>query len=83
MDREYRTVTTAEDVDDEVLETAWSYVEGWYMDGPIDWEDVFYRMERNAPLNDGRYIDLGGDADSPAIRKIKRTVSKWKREANA
>lgn len=75
-------IRTREDVTQEVLDLVWSYVEGWYMDTPIDWTDVLERAERSA-LPDGSSPDFGPDWDSPAIRRIKRDVGTMKREAQA
>lgn len=70
-------VETAEDVTDEILEIVKGIVEGWYDEGRIEWDDVWDRMERTY-LDDGRGIDMGEDLDSPAIRKIKREIRKWR-----
>lgn len=75
MSTEPRYIRTAADVTEDVTQAVWEVVEGWYLDRPIDWEDVFDRAERWSDL------DFGQDWDSPAIRKIKRTVREWKREA--
>jgi hypothetical protein len=71
-------VRTAEDVTDEVLELVKGIVEGWYDEGRIDWEDVFERLEYKRTLDDGRGIDLGEDLNSPAIKKIKSEIRKWR-----
>ncbi|MFF8283401.1 hypothetical protein ACF06W_11835 [Streptomyces albus] len=71
-------IRTADDVTDEVLEIVKGIVEGWYDEGPIDWENVWDRVEK-ARLDDGRGIDMGEDLDSPAIRKIKKEVRAWRR----
>jgi hypothetical protein len=70
-------IVEADDVTDEVLEQVKGIVEGWCDDGPIDWEDVWDRMEKRV-LDDGRGIDMGEDLSSPAIRKIKREIRKWR-----
>jgi hypothetical protein len=70
-------VRTAEDVTDEVLEIVRGIVEGWYDEGRIDWEDVWDRMEKSV-LDDGRGIDMGSDLGTPAIRKIKSEIRKWR-----
>lgn len=77
---EYRRIREAVDVDDEIVEAALSIVDGFYATRPaIDWEDVLDRMEMRRDAR-GRQYDLGGDADSPAIRKIKREVRRIRRE---
>jgi hypothetical protein len=43
-------------------------------DDVIDWESALERLERWAE------IDLGTDADSPLIRRIKRAVREARRE---
>ncbi|WP_274916813.1 hypothetical protein [Streptomyces sp. WZ-12] len=70
-------VVTAEDVTEEILEIVQGIVEGWYNEGPVDWENVWDRMEKYS-LEDGRGIDMGGDLSSPAIRKIQREIRKWR-----
>lgn len=70
-------VEAAEDVTEEVMELVRGIVEGWYDEGPIDWENVWDRMDKSF-LEDGRGIDMGEDLGSPAIRKIKREIRKWR-----
>jgi hypothetical protein len=69
-------ITKAEHVTEAVLDEVWSIVEGWYLNSPIDWEDVYARIEK---YNDD--IDFGTEIDTPAMRKIQRIVRQWKREA--
>jgi hypothetical protein len=73
---DYRVVE-AKDVTEEVLDLVKGIVEGWYNEGPIDWEDVWDRMDKRV-LEDGRGIDMGEDLGSPAIRKIQREIRKWR-----
>ncbi|MCC3766490.1 hypothetical protein [Streptomyces sp. UNOC14_S4] len=68
-------VVTVENVTDEILEMVQGIVEGWYNEGPIDWGDVWDRLEKYR-LDDGRGIDMGGDMSSPAMQKIKREIRK-------
>src|SRR5690606_22975348 len=63
----------------EIIEQAVEITDGWYADGPIDWDDVWDRLERSR-LADGRGIDLGNDQDTPAMRKIRRETRKRRRE---
>jgi DNA-binding PadR family transcriptional regulator len=70
-------IVEADDVTEEILEQVKGIVEGWYDDMSIDWEDVWDRMEKRV-LNDGRGIDMGEDLGSPAIKKIKREIWKWR-----
>jgi hypothetical protein len=71
-------VESADDVTEEIIERVQGIVEGWYNEGPIDWGDVWDRME-NTRLNDDRGIDMGSDRNSPAIRKIKRDIRAWRK----
>jgi hypothetical protein len=66
-----------EDVTEELLEIVQGIVEGWYDEGRIDWEDVWDRMDKSV-LDDGRGIDMGEDLGSPAIKKIKSEIRKWR-----
>jgi DNA-binding PadR family transcriptional regulator len=70
-------IVEEDDVTEEVLEVVQGIVSGWYDEGRIDWEDVWDRMERTR-LADDRGIDMGGDLGSPAIKKIKREIRKWR-----
>lgn len=72
-DRKYTEVTAAAQATDEIQEIADDVIEGWYNDGPIDWADVWDRMD-GTRLDDGTYLDLGTQSDSPAMRKIQRKV---------
>ena len=81
-DDEYYPLNAADDVTDEIMEMAWDKVEGWYMDAPVDWEDVWDRMD-GSRLDNGKRLDMGGSLDTPAMKKIKREMQKRKREANA
>lgn len=76
----YTTVVEAEQVTDEILTMAEEIADGRYADGPVDRDDLIDRLERSGYLDDGTMLDLGGDADSPAIRKIKRHVREYQRE---
>lgn len=81
FDTTYTTIVTAEDVTEEVLEMAWSVIEGWYQGGDrkIDWESVWDRMDGYV-MKDGSEIDMGGEVDTPAMRKIQREIRKMIRE---
>lgn len=69
------TVVTAEDVIEELMESVFTVVDGWYQDSRVDWEDVIDRVERRG-LEDGRALNFGDSLDSPAIRRIKYLVRK-------
>lgn len=71
-------VVTADDVTDEVFDLAESVTDGWYSDGPIDWEDVWDRME-GSPMDDGRPLSMGSELDTPAMRKIQRHIRELRR----
>jgi hypothetical protein len=79
FEKTYTTPQTAKDVTEEMLETVRDIVEGWYNDGPIDWEDVWNRAD-GTRLDDGTYLDMGDTNDSPAMRKIQRVIRAERRE---
>ena len=81
FDTTYTTIVTAEDVTEEVLEMAWSVIEGWFGSGDkkIDWESVWDRLDGYV-MKDGSEIDMGGEMDTPAMRKIQREIRKMIRE---
>lgn len=70
---EYTVPRTAADVTDEILRVAEEVESGWFSDGPIDWEDFLDRMD-GSTLADGTHLDMGGETDSPAIRRIQRHI---------
>lgn len=70
-----RTITTAKDVTEEVINAALEIADGWYPDGPIEWDSVFDRLEGWTGW------DFGTSWDTPALRKIKREVLKIRRES--
>lgn len=70
-------IKEANQVNDEILRLVFDIVDGWYPDGPIDWEDLLDRVDR-AELSDGSIVDLGDSMISPAIKKIKREVRKYR-----
>lgn len=74
----YTTVTTAEQVTEEIIELVRGIESGWYNDKPIDWEDVWDRIE-GSTLNDGTRLDLGTESDSAAMRKIQRIIREERR----
>ena len=84
QDREHRYVilTTREDVSEEVLRVAEDIFDGWFSDAArIDWQDFLDRMDgTHLDGHGGRELDLGDQADSPAIRKIKAHVNRIRRE---
>lgn len=72
-----RPISAAADVTPEILEIAESVVDGWYADGRVDWEDFVDRMD-DVELADGMRTDFGEDMNSPAVRKIKSYVRKYR-----
>ena len=75
----YTTISVVADVTEEVLSTARDIVEGWYNNGRVDWENVWDRMD-GSRMDDGTTLDMGGQTDTPAMRKIQRTIRKEFRE---
>jgi hypothetical protein len=49
-------------------------IDGWYDDGPIDWEAALLSFEH------GTSWDFGTTMDSPAIRKLQRMVRQHRAE---
>lgn len=66
-------VVASSDVTDEILELVRSVESGWYNDSPIDWEDVWDRVD-GSRLTDGTCLDWGPETDTPAMRKIQRVI---------
>lgn len=67
----YTSPVEAEDVTDEMIGLVRDVVDGWYQDSPIDWEDVWDRVD-GAELADGTRLDLGSDMLTPALRRLRR-----------
>jgi len=65
-------IRTAEDADS-IREDIESVHDGWYSEGPIDWDDFLWRLE-------GAMYDLGESMSSPAIRRIKAIVRELRRQ---
>jgi len=68
----------AADVTPEILQLAGDIVEGWYNDGPIDWEDIWDRME-DSVLSDSTKLRLSNSLDTPAMRKIQSYIREERR----
>jgi hypothetical protein len=74
MPDEKRMILTAADVTEDVIGAAVETFNGWFDDDePIDWEDFFARMERHHPF------DFGDQMDTPAMRKVQRTIRAYRR----
>lgn len=72
-------VTEADDVTEDVLESAEKVYDGWFADADrIDWDDFISRLE-NRGLEDGTELDLGDSMLTPAIEKIKRHIRTYRR----
>lgn len=76
-------MTEPDDVTETVIEEGQNIVEGWYMDCPIEWEDLVNRLEEyllgKGP--DGRDLVFDDQMDGPALRKLQRELRRFKREA--
>lgn len=79
-DETYHEITKASDVTDEVIGMVRDIADGWYSDGPIDWEDIWDRLERS-PRDDWSFFSVGSELDSPAIRKIKKVIRDERRNS--
>lgn len=66
-------VTSTSEVTEEILDIVREIESGWYNSTPIDWEDVWERVE-GTNLNDGTYLSLGDEYGSPAMKKIQRVI---------
>lgn len=67
-------VTSAQDVTEDMLESAESIFDGWYSDsGRIDWTDFFERLESYGDW------DFGSDWMSPAITRIKKHIAAYRK----
>lgn len=79
MEVTWTDVLLRQEVTEEVLDVARNIVDGWYQDGPIDWGDVWDRVDGSS-LEDGSRIHLGDSTATPAFRMIKQTILKERRE---
>lgn len=73
-----RSLIATGSVTDEVLSLTESITDGWYRDGPIDWQDVWDRLD-GTWLNDGTCLDIP-ELDSPAQRKIRKHISSARKQ---
>lgn len=72
-------VIEANDVTENVLESAEKVYDGWFADADrIDWDDFIFRLE-NRGLEDGTELDFGDSILTPAIEKIKRHIRTYRR----
>lgn len=78
MTDKWTDLQNADGVTEEILDAVEGVVDGWYSTGRIDWEDVWDRVE-GTRLDDGTKLTFS-ELDSPAQRKIKRTIRKRRSE---
>lgn len=69
----YTAVIAATDVTKEILDLVRDIGSGSPVDRPVDWESVWERLEA-ARLDDGTMVDMGGEIDTPAMRKIQEII---------
>ena len=68
-------ILTSADVTDDLATVFYDdAIDGYYDDGPVDWEEALERFEGS-----GEY-DLGDSMLSPAIAKLKREVRRHRQE---
>lgn len=77
---DWKTLVTAEDVPEGLLDYAVEAADSWYGDGRIDWTDLLDRLD-GFETPDGTTLDLGDDMTSGAIKAIKAHVRKVRRES--
>lgn len=77
-----RLVETAAEVDDALIAEIADCVEGFTSPGePIDWQDIFERVESGgSKWGDDCGVSFGDQWETPAQRKIKRKVREALRE---
>lgn len=80
VNTDWKTLVTAEDVPQELLDRAVDVADSWYGEGRIDWEDVLDRLDGHE-TEDGTRLDLGGNLNSAAIRKIKAHVRQVRKDS--
>ena len=71
------TITESSEVTEEILEQAYAIVEGYYLDEPINRENLINRLESWTE------VDFGPKIDSPAIEFIIRKARAYRREINS
>ena len=67
----YTSLTSPEQITDEIVSMVVEVLRGWYPDNRTDWEDVWDRVD-GSELSDGTRLDLGTDLLSPALRKLRK-----------
>ena len=71
---EWKTLETAEEAD-ALKEDIESIVEGWYPEGPIDWDDFFSRLDKYLP----DHVCCSEEWDSPFIKRAKKLAGEARR----
>lgn len=77
MADDWGKVLTPEDITQEFAEGFYSAcIDGWYEDGPIDWESAIERWERYHRKSgpNGEDVTFGPETQGPAERKLRRLV---------
>lgn len=75
----FQALNDRDDVTDEIVQYAVDIVDGWYPDGPIDWTDVWDRLD-GTELNNGARLDLGDDLMSPGLKALRSAVQRARRD---
>lgn len=74
-DSQYTSPRSEEDVTQEMIDLVCSVVNAHYLEGRIDWPDVWDRIDGTV-LNDGTTLDMGDELDTPAIKALKKVGRK-------
>lgn len=79
VNTDWKTLVTAEDVPEELLDHAVEVADSWYP-GRIDWDDMLDRLD-GFETADGTRLDLGADTGSGAIKAIKAHVRQIRKDS--
>lgn len=79
-DVKWTDVTDEDQVTEEILKIAEGVIDGWYSTGPIDWDDVWDRID-GAPLDDGTKLNIGNDLSSPVIMKLEAHIKNYRNKS--
>ncbi|MFF5433426.1 hypothetical protein ACFY5K_25725 [Streptomyces griseofuscus] len=71
MERKDIEIATAADISSELLADLFAVVDGWYAEGPIDWDDLLYRVEKCG-------WTLPEQMTDPVITRLQREVRKYR-----
>ncbi len=72
-------VTIRQEVTEEIEWIFRSVVNYFHPDGEVDWDDVLERMN-GRQLEDGRWLNLGLDTNTPAFRALRLMIAKERGE---